>query len=191
MEINKLKQKVKEQIGELQKKLNTGALTAGLQKFENGNCCVLSESPGQFVFQINEEDVSLNIYTEEDYDIDRNENYEIVTGIEPLSEEWDSNSYACLLLMQQLLKHESNSYFDHKKYSRQGMINRVIEERRQKANNAEYRIKWGNNIYGDHILTNEKGIKYKIFLRDFENETGYSNSHDSAINKLGIIFQGN
>jgi SNF2 family DNA or RNA helicase len=34
-------------------------------------------------------------------------------------------------------------------------------------------------------LTNEYGATYKIFLRDFEAETGYSNSWDSRLNKLG------
>jgi hypothetical protein len=35
------------------------------------------------------------------------------------------------------------------------------------------------------VLTNVKGIKYTVFLRDFENETGYSDSMDSRLNKLG------
>ena len=74
---------------------------------------------------------------------------------------------------------------EHKKYSRQGMIKRVLTERRQKADKAEYRIRWADNIYGDHVLTNENGVKYKVFLRDFENETGYSDSMDARLNKLG------
>jgi SNF2 family DNA or RNA helicase len=65
------------------------------------------------------------------------------------------------------------------------MIKRVMLERRQKADKAKYRIKWASNIYGDHVLTNENGVKYKIFLRDFENETGYSDSMDSRLNRLG------
>jgi SNF2 family DNA or RNA helicase len=74
---------------------------------------------------------------------------------------------------------------DSKKYSRQGMILRVMEERRVKADKADYRIEWASNIYGDHILFNETGTKYIVFLRDFDNETGYSNSADAAYNKLG------
>jgi hypothetical protein len=65
------------------------------------------------------------------------------------------------------------------------MINRVLEERRQKADKAEYTIQWADNIFGDHILRNEKGGSYKIFLRDFEHETGYSDSEDAKLNKLG------
>lgn len=65
------------------------------------------------------------------------------------------------------------------------MIRRVLDERRQKADKADYRIRWANNIYGDHILTNEQGIHYKVLLRDFEAETGYSDSWDAKLNKLG------
>jgi SNF2 family DNA or RNA helicase len=60
-----------------------------------------------------------------------------------------------------------------------------MNERRQKADKASYRIRWANNIYGDHILTNEQGVHYKVLLRDFEAETGYSDSWDSRLNKLG------
>ena len=65
------------------------------------------------------------------------------------------------------------------------MINRVLKERRQKADKATYRIQLADNIFGDHFLTNEKGARYKVFLRDFDRETGYSNSLDSQLNKLG------
>jgi SNF2 family DNA or RNA helicase len=74
---------------------------------------------------------------------------------------------------------------DYKKYSREGMIQRVLEERRMKSEKAQYKIEWAGNIYGDHILTNESGAKYTVFLRDFEGETGYSDSADAAYNKLG------
>jgi SNF2 family DNA or RNA helicase len=74
---------------------------------------------------------------------------------------------------------------EHKKYTREGMVKRVMEERMKKAMKAKYRMKWAANIHGDHILMSDTGIKYKVFLRDFENETGYSDSMDSRLNKLG------
>jgi SNF2 family DNA or RNA helicase len=79
----------------------------------------------------------------------------------------------------------SQEQYGHKKYSREDMIRRVLGERRAKAEKANYRIEWAPNIYGDHILTTETGAKYTVFLRDFENETGYSDSADAAYNKLG------
>jgi SNF2 family DNA or RNA helicase len=99
---------------------------------------------------------------------------------------WDPGSYACLLRYDQELKQlDPKEKYDYKKYSRQGMIQRVLEERRVKAEKSRYRIDWAPNIYGDHILTNEAGVRYTVFLRDFENETGYSDSADAAYNKLG------
>ena len=50
---------------------------------------------------------------------------------------WDRYSYACLLQYEQEL-HLLNpkEKIEHKKYTRQGMINRVLNERRQKADKA-------------------------------------------------------
>ncbi|MDR0642746.1 MAG: DEAD/DEAH box helicase [Treponema sp.] len=98
---------------------------------------------------------------------------------------WDPYTYACLLRYEEELKRPRLKSGHDKKYTREGMIRRVLEERREKAEKADYRIKWADNIYGDHILTNEKGFRYTVFLRDFENETGYSDSADAAYNKLG------
>lgn len=60
-----------------------------------------------------------------------------------------------------------------------------MAERREKAEKADYRIVFADNIYGEHKLTNEKGITYKITLRDFKNETGYIDNPDLKTNKLG------
>jgi hypothetical protein len=99
---------------------------------------------------------------------------------------WDMPSFACLLSWRaELDKPVKNLDAGFKRYSREGMILRVLTERREKAEKAQYRIKWAKNIYGDHILTNEAGVKYTVFLRDFANETGYSNSVDARYNKLG------
>jgi SNF2 family DNA or RNA helicase len=65
------------------------------------------------------------------------------------------------------------------------MIKRVLTERKEKAAKANYKIKFAGNIYGEHILTNERGIQYKITLRDFDRETGYINNPDWQTNKLG------
>ncbi|MDR0574224.1 MAG: DEAD/DEAH box helicase family protein [Tannerella sp.] len=98
---------------------------------------------------------------------------------------WTRYSYACLLTYKDELESLNQKAAEHKKYTREGMIRRVLEERRQRAEKAKYRIKWAKNIYGDHLLTNDAGVKYKVFLRDFENETGYSDSADAKYNKLG------
>lgn len=72
-----------------------------------------------------------------------------------------------------------------RKYSREGMVNRVLKERQEKAQKAEYTLKLNKNLYGEHQLTNEKGRTYKITLHDFAKQTGYINNIDWQTNKLG------
>ncbi len=186
MDLQTLNKKIDELISELQSKLDISTFTSGKQLYEQSSCTVLSKSSEQFVALIDgyEDPIKIQIeWTTKDND-DENEG-DVVYDIYPHNEVWDKNSYACLLEMQHSFRIENDNSIAHKKYTREGMIRRVMFERQQKAVHADYKIKWADNIYGDHILTNERGIKYKIFLRDFENETGYSNSKDSAVNKLG------
>jgi len=157
--------------------------------FNNGRCQVLAQSTSRFDLIVSNEtesetdEYSLDIQIAEE---EKEEDIAIfpICNKEPV--EWDKHTYACLLQVENETRlFNPKEHLEHKKYTRQGMIKRVLDERRQKADKAEYRIQWADNIYGDHILTNERGIKYKVFLRDFENETGYSDSMDARLNKLG------
>ena len=172
---------IKQQIEKLQHLLDQMERDCGEIIFNTNGCQVLSQSAVRFELMVdtqNEEgqvEYMLQLF-EEDIIPSGNGDH---TG-------WNRFSYACLLQVENELHIlDPKEPLEHKKYSREGMIKRVMAERRQKADKANYRIKWASNIYGDHILTNENGMKYKVFLRDFENETGYSDSMDSRINKLG------
>lgn len=100
--------------------------------------------------------------------------------------EWDEHSVAALLKIQEkLTAYGDVSDYPGKKYTREGMKKRVMGERVQRATDAKYKIVFADNIYGEHILYNERGIQYRITLRDFENEIGYINSLDLRTNKLG------
>nr|NQU91692.1 DEAD/DEAH box helicase [Bacteroidota bacterium] len=177
-----IKEIIKAQKEKLQQQLDKNELALGEIIFNNANCQILSQSAARF-----ELIVSDNITSETTgYALDIDNEGNIVPHIDKDYPGWDRNSYACLLQIEsEMHLLDPKKHPEHKKYTRKGMIERVLKERRQKADTAEYRIKWASNIYGDHILTNENGVKYKIFLRDFENETGYSNSMDSKLNKLG------
>ena len=185
MNISHLRKSIEIQIKELQKVLNFRVINEAMDLFKNEYFIVLSKSDDSFHFQSVDDDldIKLNIFQDEMDDELANTEAEIV--ILPEDEEWNSNNFACMMLMFMELKNATSDKLEYKQYTREGMIQRVLSERQLKAQHADYRIKWANNIYGDHVLTNEKGDKYKIFLRDFENETGYSNSKDSAVNKLG------
>jgi SNF2 family DNA or RNA helicase len=178
MELRKLVKKHKDK---LQNMLTKSELAFGEIIFNNNDCQVLSQSAVRFELFVHPQDSKdsfecwLNVVEED-----------LIPFLNGEYADWDRISYACLLEVENELKFlDPKEPVDHKKYTREGMIKRVMQERRQKADKAKYRIKWAANIYGDHLLTNENGVKYKIFLRDFENETGYSDSMDSRLNKLG------
>jgi SNF2 family DNA or RNA helicase len=156
-------------------------LVLGEILFNNNDCQILSQSSVSFELMVNispegrQAALSLRVDDEEIFPVRDDER----TG-------WDKYAYAGLLQVEyELSLLDKRERIEHKKYTREGMIKRVLDERRAKAENAKYRMKWASNIYGDHMLTNENGVKYKVFLRDFVNETGYSDSMDSKLNKLG------
>jgi SNF2 family DNA or RNA helicase len=72
-----------------------------------------------------------------------------------------------------------------KTYTREGMIKRVLEERREKAEKADYRVDFADNPFGEHELFNERGRRYKLTFRDLEGEQGYCSCPDYRTNKLG------
>jgi SNF2 family DNA or RNA helicase len=185
-----IKKFVSSQKEKLQTSLSQQERALGEIIFNNGQCQVLAQSVSRFELIVADEreneiaEYSLDIELPEEEGDEKSGAIFPHCGKEPV--EWDKYAYACLLQVEsevQLLN--PKEHLEHKKYTRQGMIKRVLAERRQKSDKAEYRIKWAGNIYGDHILTNERGVKYKMFLRDFENETGYSDSMDAKLNKLG------
>ena len=177
-----MKEIISNQITRVAEIIGKHELVMGEEVFNNGSCQILSQSSACFDLIVSDESMLAPI----EYNINIWQNGTVIPCVAENNQEWDRYSYACLLQIENELRlTETHEHFLHKKYTRAGMINRVMKERRLKADKADYRIQWADNIYGDHILTNENGIKYKIFLRDFKRETGYSNSMDSRLNKLG------
>ncbi|MFO8164768.1 MAG: DEAD/DEAH box helicase [Desulfatiglandales bacterium] len=178
-----IKKAVKKQIKLLRESLDKNVLALGEIAFLNGACQILSQSQLMYELLVNTEDADEVL---EYALLIEGETGAISPAVKNKAVEWDSHAYACLLQVEsELHLLDPGTHVEHKKYTRKGMIQRVLKERRQKADSAEYHIQWADNIYGDHVLTNERGVKYIVFLRDFEKETGYSNSMDSRINKLG------
>ncbi len=178
----KIAEIIKNQINKLREQLDKNELALGEIIFNNGACQILSQSSVMYELIVSNEITDMAT----EYALIIEEDGNIIPTIDKDAFGWDRNSFACLLQVEsELHLLDPKEHIEHKKYKRKGMVKRVLKERQQKADKAEYRIKWATNIYGDHILTNEKSIKYKVFLRNFENETGYSDSMDSKINKLG------
>jgi len=97
--------------------------------------------------------------------------------------EWSSDGLAALFLVQHEFKDELFS--EGKKYTRDGMIKRVWEERLDKAKKANYKVQLADNLFGEHTLIDEKGRSYQVTLKDFDKKTGYIDNIDWKTNKLG------
>ena len=97
--------------------------------------------------------------------------------------EWNVPSLVALYVIENSINDETLT--EGVRYLREGMQKRVLEERKDRAQKANYKISLANNLYGEHTLINEKGKTFKITLRDFKNETGYINNIDLKTNKLG------
>jgi len=146
----------------------------------NGDCQVLSQSVRGFdvlVFD-GQDEAEVKIAIPENEGL-----YNMVKG-QPAP--WDSCSIAALMqVAEELEKTTPKPLLEGKAYTREGMMKRVLEERKVKALKAKYVIKFADNIFGEHLLTTDKGANYKVTLRDFENETGYIDNPDLKTNKLG------
>ncbi len=176
-----LLQNIQAKILELGATLSVSELNAGEWLYQNNYCQILTQSASFFEVMVASEKQG-EYY---DYTIVIQDN-NIFPERDKSAVKWEGISYACLLQIAHELKLlDPKLPLEHKKYSRKGMINRVLAERRHKADLSEYKILWANNIFGDHTVINEKGTRYKVFLRDFDKEIGYSDSKDSKYNKLG------
>lgn len=100
--------------------------------------------------------------------------------------DWSPEAVAALFQIRDEIGNAGlRSSIEGKIYTREGMMKRVLEERRDKAEKLLYKITFADNIYGEHRLINERGVQYLVTLRDFERETGYINNPDLRTNKLG------
>lgn len=70
------------------------------------------------------------------------------------------------------------------KYTREGMIKRVIAERELKANTEKYQIDYSDNMFGEHLITNSQNKSYKLTFYNFETKQGYCSCPDHQTNKL-------
>ncbi len=174
--------KISNIIEQVRQNMAATELATGEILFNSNDCTLLSQSAVAVDFVVTV--VGENQHLEVSLIFDDGEH--IVPECDGERIGWNRYSYACLLRYEAELKAlQPQERTEHKKYTREGMIKRVLAERLAKTEKANYRLKWADNIYGDHILTNETGVQYKVFLRDFEHETGYSDSADSQLNKLG------
>ena len=161
---------------------------------------LLTQSPLSFEFLIQETPTSEKFFfkvafeetiqysLDEADEIDAEEGGETILRIIDIDSRNDHISFymvGLLFLQEKFPAGKELRNDEHMRYTRQGMIERVLAERRYRSEKENYHIEWADNIYGNHAVFNDRGQKYLVFLRDFVSETGYSDSPDSRQNKLG------
>ena len=150
----------------------------GSSLFMNGQSQLLSQSKRLFEFSVDDEynDFKVSISIDE----------KLNTKCNCKSNEFCQHKIASLMqLHEELSKTDIAPKTIGKEYTREGMIKRVLSERADKAKSAEYRMDFADNVYGEHILYNEKSVEYKITFYNFAKEHGYCSCPDYATNKLG------
>lgn len=179
MDTPKIRQ-VKEKLSQLAAQPATGTLAyrQGQSLYINGQTNLLSHSGLRYDFVVDDHhgDFYVNISTEKD----------IVAECTCKSRQLCRHQAAALMQLHELLKLEEEATPPEGiKYSRKGMMKRVVEERVDKAQRADYKIEFADNIFGEHQLTNEKGVTYHLTFRDLERKHGYCSCPDYRTNKLG------
>ena len=146
--------------------------------FNEGDHVILSFGQNGITIQVEngKDEITVQISTSENED-------NLLLKINGSYTDWDINGLVALYFIQKEIKKDSLS--EGKKYTREGMIKRVLDERLDKAKKAAYKVKLADNLFGEHTLINEIGKTYLITLRDFKNKTGYINNIDWKTNKLG------
>lgn len=162
----------------LRKELN-GSYDKGSALYDEGYCQVLSQSAGCFDVLVEDNGEEFEVSIEESAG-------ELIYYLNGKINKWDAVGIAALMQVKDALEDvRLKPALQGHVYTREGMIKRVLKERREKAEKEKYKIVFADNIYGEHILSNEKGVRYKITLRDFKYETGYIDNPDLKTNKLG------
>jgi SNF2 family DNA or RNA helicase len=145
----------------------------------NGQTMLLSRSKHIFEFDVDDDFADFNVRISVN---DDNLHYKCNCKAPEICEHIIATT---LHLYDDLIKDDRVVSVEGKAYSKKGMIKRVIDERKQKADKAEYKIRYASNPFGPHILLNEKSQTYEITIRNFNKEVGYCSCLDYQKNKLG------
>ncbi|MEA1786828.1 DEAD/DEAH box helicase [Arenibacter sp. GZD96] len=154
------------------------AFKQGHLLYLNGCAQVLTQSKNKFELAVDDEfnDFKLKISVDD----------EIEAHCNCKSKNWCHHKVAGLLQISEIIsRYDADGKPEGKIYTREGMIERVLEERSEKARKSNYRITFSNTVFGEHLLTNEKAKQYKLTFRDIASQKGYCSCPDYQTNKLG------
>ncbi|MFK7971319.1 MAG: SNF2-related protein [Bacteroidia bacterium] len=150
----------------------------GMALYLNGQVTSLSQGPTQSTFGVSD--------THQDFEtrIVKDSGEHLVVGCTCRAKGVCSHRIAALQHFADELSRTEAPNDIGKQYTREGMIQRVLEERKSKALKAEYRMELSDNKHGPHLLHTERDITYSLTMRDFGEEQGYCSCPDFRANKL-------
>ncbi|NOR88002.1 MAG: hypothetical protein GQ527_10365 [Bacteroidales bacterium] len=158
--------------------LNRLVYQKGKQLFEMGHCHLLASTIGQHEYLVIDDYQDFQAQIQFD-------GKKVSHFCSCLSGSICSHVYAASLqTLQELSRSLQVDQEGAMKYSREGMIKRVLEERQERADMESYQLDFADNIHGEHHLTNEKGAVYQLNFYDFNKRLGYCSCPDYQTNKL-------
>ena len=133
----------------------------GERLFSEGKVTLIWQSPEQVSYEIDDHDECIEVALEFDESGELRQ-HELLT------------KYYFAALIDLKFEFQSFPVMDAngKIYSREGMIRRVIGERKERALSAEYKVTLGKFLYGPHTLLDENNNRYDITIWDFEKYKG-------------------
>jgi len=159
-------------------RLNRLSYRKGLSFYESGQCHLMTSSTLEYSYELKD------IY--EDFQVRlRFDSNDIHSECSCNCYQLCSHVFAAALQTQQELNRSTLVLEqDVIKYSRSGMMKRVMEEREQRARLESYQLDFADNIFGEHQLTNKQGKSYHLSFYDFTQQQGYCSCPDYQTNKL-------
>ena len=157
------------------------AYQAGNALYLNNQCVLQSREGEHFAYTVadNYQDFQTDIYFD---DSTKKVDLQCSCNAEGLC----SHKVSALLQLHEDLSQELDQVQkEGMKYTREGMINRVMAEREEKARSESFQLDFSDNIYGEHVITNHQNKSYKLTFYNFEERQGYCSCPDHYTNKLG------
>ena len=165
----------------ISRNLSRLAYQAGNALYLNNQCVLQSREGEHFAYTVedNYQDFQTDIYFE-----DAEKKVELQCNCN--AEGFCSHKVSALLQLHEDLSQDMRQEsIAGMKYTRDGMIKRVMAEREEKAKNEKFQLDFADNIYGEHVITNRQNKSYNITFYDFEKQQGYCSCPDHHTNKLG------
>ncbi|HFE64954.1 MAG TPA: helicase, partial [Caldithrix sp.] len=152
----------------------------GLHLVENDMCTLTTHRGNTYYFEVEDrfEDFQVEISLEDN-------NLKHSCNCRSLRKCCPHAAAALIMLGEELTRKEEPPVTGGEAYSRSEMIERVLQEREERAEKEDFQISFGDNIYGFHHIKTAAGRIYEVTIRDWKNNSGYCSCPDFKTNKLG------